>query len=249
MKTYKTGEAARLAGVHPNTVRLYEALELIPQAQRLPNGYRVFTEFHIRQLQLVRLALRTEVLQNGLRKKIICAVRASAAMEFDAAADLTQEYLVQARQERMRAEEAIVLVRQLLKGDGEDRNPAVMMKRKEAAVYLGVSIDALRNWEMNGLICIKRKKNGYRVYTWEDLTRLKIIRTLRTAGYSLEAILRMLQQLSKDPGADIRRALNTPEADAEIITVCDRLISSLADAEANAEEILRRLKDMKQKFL
>ena len=44
MITYKTAEVAAMTGIHPNTVRLYEKLKLIPKAERLSNGYRVFTE-------------------------------------------------------------------------------------------------------------------------------------------------------------------------------------------------------------
>ncbi|WP_334308079.1 hypothetical protein [Aminipila sp.] len=29
-------------------------------------------------------------------------------------------------------------------------------------------MDTLRNWELNGLIAVKRKQNRYRVYTAED---------------------------------------------------------------------------------
>lgn len=70
MTTYKTSEIAKLLGVHPNTVRLYEKWRLIPPAERQPNGYRIFTNFHLAQGRLVRLAFQVEVLQNGLRKKI-----------------------------------------------------------------------------------------------------------------------------------------------------------------------------------
>ncbi len=42
MTTYKTSEIASMIGIHPNTVRLYEELELIPKPQRQPNGYRIF---------------------------------------------------------------------------------------------------------------------------------------------------------------------------------------------------------------
>ncbi|MGN0762525.1 MAG: MerR family transcriptional regulator, partial [Aristaeellaceae bacterium] len=55
MKTYTTSEIARLQGIHPNTVRLYEAWRLIPQAERKANGYRVFTDVHLAQLRLVRV--------------------------------------------------------------------------------------------------------------------------------------------------------------------------------------------------
>ena len=69
MKTYKTTEVATMIGIHPNAVRLYEKLELIPKPERLPNGYRVFTDFHVEQCRLVRIAFKVEVVQNGLRKK------------------------------------------------------------------------------------------------------------------------------------------------------------------------------------
>ena len=123
------------------------------------------------------------------------------------------------------------------------------MKRREVSRYLGISMDALRNWEMNGLLTVKRKDNGYRVYTDGDIQRLKIIRSLRCANYSLEAILRLLQQLSKNPDTDIRAALNTPKQTDDIISVCDRLIVSLLSAERNANTLLQMLKEMQIKFL
>ena len=247
MNTYRTSEIAKIIGIHPNTVRLYEKLELIPKPERLPNGYRVFTDFHVEQFRLARLAFQIEVLQNGLRKKIVLMIKTAAAKDFDTALSLTQEYIRQIRQERANAEETISIVKQLL--SGPTGKSTKFLKRKEASDYLDISIDTLRNWEMNGLLTVKRKQNGYRVYTDEDIKRLKIIRSLRCANYSLEAILRMLQQISENPDADIREALNTPKADAEIITVCDKLIASLSAAEDNAIEIIDRLKNMKKRFL
>ena len=113
---------------------------------------------------------------------------------------------------------------------------------------MNISMDALRNWEMNGLLTVKRKENGYRVYDDEDIRRLKIIRVLRCANYSLEAILRLLRKLSADPSADIQEALNTPEAEDDIISVCDRLLVSLQAARQNAFTMLTMLYDMKNKF-
>ncbi|MDU6336167.1 MAG: MerR family DNA-binding transcriptional regulator, partial [Clostridium sporogenes] len=55
-KVYKTAEVAKRVGVHSNTVRLYEKLDLIPKTNRLPNGYRVFTDYHIEQFKLARTA-------------------------------------------------------------------------------------------------------------------------------------------------------------------------------------------------
>ena len=116
MKTYRTAEVASIIGVHPNTVRLYEKLGLIPKPERKPNGYRIFTDFHIEQFKLARLALQVEVLQNGLRKKIIQTVKASAAGDFNTAISLTEDYLRQLQQERTNAEKAIEIVKRILSG-------------------------------------------------------------------------------------------------------------------------------------
>lgn len=92
------------------------------------------------------------------------------------------------------------------------------------------------------------KFNGYRVYTEQDLQRLKTIRSLRCANYSLEAILQLLQQLSKNSQTDVRSALNTPRRSDDIISVCARLIVSLSSAERNAFRVSELLLDMKNKF-
>ena len=246
MTTYKTAEVAAIIGIHPNTVRLYEKLELIPKPRRLSNGYRVFTEFHIKQCKLIRLAFQVEVLQNGLRKKIVQMLKVSASGDFDRAITLTKNYLKQIRRERQNADEAIEIVKRILSGGvGENSQH---LKRKDVSELLDISMDTLRNWEMNGLLTVKRRDNGYRVYTDEDVQRLKIIRSLRCANYSLEAVLRLLQQLSQNPHTDIRAALNTPKQTDDIISVCDRLIVSLSVAEKNAGTILDMLHHMKVQF-
>ena len=247
MKTYKTSEIAHGIGIHPNTVRLYEALELIPKTERMANGYRVFTDFHMDQIRFARTALKVEVLQNGLRKQAIAIIKTSASGNFNKAIQLTDCYLQQIKKEQKNAEEAIAIAEKLLSGDGQETDASVLT-RKEAADHLQISMDALRNWEMNGLLTVKRKQNGYRVYTGEDLRRLKIIRSLRCANYSLSAILRMLNTLTGDPEADIRQAIDTPKENDDIISVCDKLITSLHHAGQNAEAMLRHLEQMKKQF-
>lgn len=246
MHIYRTAEIAAAIGIHPNTVRLYETLGLIPKPERQANGYRIFTEYHIEQLRLVRLAFQIEVLQNGLRKKAVQIVKASAAGDFDNALVLAEEYREQIREERSNAEEAVGIAAQIMSG-GEEENTSCL-KRKEVSELLHISMDTLRNWEMNGLLTVKRRANGYRIYTDGDIRRLKMVRALRCANYSLEAILRMLGQLSQNPEADIKEVLNTPPEDAEIITVCDKLIDSLTDAEQNAGKMIDQLGKMKQFF-
>lgn len=246
MNTYKTSQVAAVIGIHPNTVRLYEEWGIIPRPERKENGYRIFTDFHIDQIRLARTAFQIEILQSGLRKKIFQMVKLSAAGKFDDALSLTQAYLSGLLQERDNAEDAIRIVKQIISGENQENR--TFMKRKEVSEYLGVSMDTLRNWEMNGLLAVKRKENGYRIYTDDDIKRLKIIRALRCANYSLEAILRMIQQLSKNPNVDIKTVLNTPRPSDDIISACDQLIRSLSAAEKNAVILMEMLQKMKRQY-
>ena len=174
-------------------------------------------------------------------------VKVSAKRDFNKALVLVNEYLSQIQKEERNAEEAIRITKQILDGKEISKIP-LCLKRKEVSEYLDISMDTLRNWELNGLMRIKRKQNGYRYYTDEDIKRLKIIRSLRCANYSLEAILRMLRALSDDPNTNIKQALNTPRDDTDIISVCDRLIISLQKATENAKKMIDILHDMKSKF-
>ncbi|MFC4598791.1 MerR family transcriptional regulator [Cohnella hongkongensis] len=247
MNTYRTAEIAHRFGIHPNTVRLYEKLGLIPSPERKANGYRVFTDFHVEQLQLVRTALEVEVLQNGLRKQAAAIIQAAAAGNFDTAIHLTERYGQQIKTEQKNAEEAIAIAEKLWSGENQECSNA-RLTRKETADLLQISIDTLRNWEMNGLLTVKRKQNGYRVYSDKDIERLKMIRALRCANYSLAAILRMLIALSRDPKAIIRETIDTPEENAVVISVCDKLLTSLKVAESNARIMLTQLEAMKKQF-
>ncbi|MCB8818060.1 MerR family transcriptional regulator [Desulfosporosinus shakirovi] len=247
MNTYKTAEIAHCIGIHPNTVRLYEELGLIPKPEREPNGYRVFTDFHREQFKFARTALKVEVLQNGLRKKAIDIIKISALGDFDSAIQLTESYLQQIKREQRNAEEAITIAKQSF-SRSKQGGDSTFFTRKETSDHLQISMDALRNWEMNGLLTVKRKQNGYRMYTDEDIRLLKIIRSLRCANYSLAAILRMLSALSSNPQANIRQVIDTPKESDDIISVCDKLLTSLQNAEKNAQSMLIQIDKLKKQF-
>lgn len=246
MNTYQTTEVARIIGVHPNTVRLYEQLHLIPLAKRQKNGYRIFTDFHIEQFRLARTALKVEILQNGLRKKAMNIIKVSATGNFDMAIKLTDEYLSQLEREKHNAEQAIQIVNELLNGESSPNQ--VLLKRKEVSEFLGITMDTLRNWELNGLLYVKRKANGYRVYSNDDIKRLRIIKALRCANYSLSSILRMLNALSVNPDINIKSVIGMPEENEDIITACDKLLLSLNDASENARFMKATLINMKKSF-
>lgn len=247
MNYYTTKEIAKLIGIHVNTVRLYEQCKLISKPERKRNGYRIFTDLHFVQFRLARAALRTEILQNGLRKQAVEIVKVCALGNYEDARQRISSYLQQIDLELLHAEEAIDIARQILCGFHENfQTEHSGFTRKETAKLLNISIDTLRNWELNGLITVKRKKNQYRIYFYEDIQRLKMIRSLRCANYSLTAILRMLLALEINPSANMREHINTPNPDEDVISACDKLLTSLADAKTNMMYVLTQIKLMEQ---
>ena len=131
MNTYTTTEVAKIIGIHPNTVRMYEEWGLIPLAERKSNGYRVFTDFHIEQLKFARIAFRIEVLQNGLRKKVVEIIKLSANRDFDKAIMFAEEYRNQLQREKRNAEESIGIAKQILSGKSVEQT--LFLKRKEVS--------------------------------------------------------------------------------------------------------------------
>jgi DNA-binding transcriptional MerR regulator len=57
-RTFTIGEAARRAGVSPDTLRYYERKGIIPGAARAANGYRRYADASVQRLLVVRNALR-----------------------------------------------------------------------------------------------------------------------------------------------------------------------------------------------
>lgn len=247
MNQYKTIDVARIIGIHVNTVRLYEKCGLISKPKRMENGYRIFTDVHIEEFKLARAALQVEVLQNGLRKQAIEIIKASASGNYEKAAALTKCYIEKIETEKTSAEEAIRITQNILEGaDYKTSWTDQYWTRKETADLLHITIDTLRNWELNGLLTVKRSSNGYRVYTPEDLQRLKIIRSLRCANYSLTSILRMLQALSNNPDTNIRSVINTPNENDDILSACDKLLTSLREAGENAMFVADQIETLKK---
>jgi DNA-binding transcriptional MerR regulator len=56
-RALRTGEVARLAGVSPDTVRVYERRGLLPRPPRTSRGYRQYTPAAVDRIRLVRRAL------------------------------------------------------------------------------------------------------------------------------------------------------------------------------------------------
>ncbi|WP_339315223.1 MerR family transcriptional regulator [Paenibacillus sp. FSL R10-2734] len=236
---YSTKEIASLVNVHPNTVRIYEEWKYISLVPRTDNGYRVFSELHLFQLQIARTAFHCEIIQGHSRAKARAVVEASGKKDFKLAFKLAHDYLAHLEQEYQRALEAIQLVEQWLSGNESLSNQTYT--RSEVTQLLNLSSEILRNWERNGLLTVPRLPNGYRMYTERELNRMKIIRSLRAAHYSMSAILRLFNTAERSKELNIKVILDTPGEYEDIVTVTDRLIHSLEEAIQKAKEVIQLL--------
>lgn len=246
MRYLRTSDLAKAVGVHPNTVRRYLDWGLLPPVEYSPAGYRRFTERHLDCLHLARLVYRPpnpgRTLQQSSKRALDAAVRG----DLDGAREEAARHLALVQAEQAQADLAADLLERWATGTPTAPHPPLQIG--EVAALLGVTIDMLRNWDRNGLIAVPRDPaNGYRRYGAPEISRLRVIRTLSRAGYSLSAILRMLLQLDRGDTADLRRVLDTPRPDEDVYTTADRWTSTLADQEQLAHMIIALVEEIYQK--
>jgi DNA-binding transcriptional MerR regulator len=242
-KTYSTSQVAQIAGVHPNTVRLYEQWGFLPPVPRRSNGYRVYGERHIAHMRLARTAFRCDFVEGGIRARAAELVRTAAGGDLRQALDMARGFLAHIRNEREKAEEALGLAQKWING-GSESGGATYYKRGDVARLLNVTSDVLRDWERNGLIDIPRAQNRYRMYGPPEINRLKIIRTLRNANYSMMALVRMFAYVDGGSREDIRHVMDTPPPEEDVVSATDRWISTLIQSERDARDVIAQLESM-----
>jgi DNA-binding transcriptional MerR regulator len=258
----RTGELARRAGAHPNTVRLYQDRGLLPPVRRTPTGYRQFDAEHLTHLLLARTLLGGQWPGRAVRASAVDALRAAARQGLPAGADRLVEHRELVLEELARARRAGRTARDWMdttthrprhhppgaphaaaapgphppatRTDPRGLSPAA------AAARLGLTRDTLRSWERSGLLDPGRDPaTGARRFNPADLERLEVVRSLRQAGYSPMVVLRMLRAADAGHTGRALRILADPGSDAELITASDRWVAALADHERAAGHAVR----------
>ena len=246
LKYYKTSEIAKAAGVHPNTVRLYENLGLLQPVQRGNNNYRLYTLAHMEQMCLARIALKSACVEGNIRKLAISIIKTAAKGTLRLALEEAYDYLTHIKNEQSKAAEALAILQKWMNKKNEPGATDIILGRGDTSRILGVSIDALRNWERNGLLDVPRNsENGYRMYGPKEIDRAKVIRILRTANYSMIAILRMVKSVDTNSReTEILKIVSTPQPDEDMIYATDRWILTLSETEKDAKELITQIKRM-----
>lgn len=239
----RTIDVARKTGIAVNTVRLYERLGYLPAVPRTANGYRQFSERHLQHIYLIRQGMQCTWLGGSLRYLILDIFIFAAQGNFDRAETNAKNLIDHLQRDKTRAETAIIVLERWLKS-GQLRPNQPGMQIGEVADYLDVSVDVLRNWERDGLLAVPRSTNGYRAYGPPEIDRLIVIRTLRQARYSTLSILRMFHKLEVDQNHDLRKALDMPSSEDDIIYATDHWLSTLTQVIAVAKTMQIMLQDI-----
>jgi DNA-binding transcriptional MerR regulator len=244
----RTSELARAVGIHPNTVRLYEQWGFLPPVPRTPKGYRCFSEFHLDQLRLARLALHCTVIGGDVRRAALQMVHQGACHDLQGALDLAHQFVAAVQAEMVQAE-AVVQVLETWAQEPSFETGSHPLHIGDAARLLNTTVDSLHNWERNGLLEVPRAgRNGYRLYGSAEIGRARVIRMLIRSGYSLMSILRMLTRLDQGQTEKLRQVLDTPSKDEDALYVSDRWLSTLAEVRQCAVQALIQVEEMLRKY-
>ena len=239
---YRTSDIAKKNHIHPNTVRFYERLGFISAVPRAANGYRVFDRRHLTQVRVLRCIFLDDWPGNAIRKTSMNIITAMKTWDLTAARQHTLTYKKTIETETEKARHAIHILEQwsdtLKIMDGEET-----YNRQEASSLLGVTPEALRNWERNDLICIPRRgQHQTRVYGPQEMKRLKVIYLLRQARFSMSAIHNCLVKLDAGNLREALKSLENPDEETAIWTG-DRWLAVLQRTASKADEILRILNE------
>lgn len=247
----RTSDLAKAVGVHPNTVRLYEQWGFLPPIPRSPTGYRLFTQAHLDQMRLTRLALRCTWLGGAIRQAALDAIHRGAAGDLAGALAAAREVMIGLQAEHLQAEAAADFLQRWAQGSVSEPL-AESVRIAEAADLVHATADMLRNWERNGLLRVPRDPtSGYRRYGPAEIGRLRVIRMLLRSGYSTMAVLRTLLHVERGETENLREILDTPSLDEAgmsyddvVYYASDHWLSTLAELEQAAADLVALLEGL-----
>jgi DNA-binding transcriptional MerR regulator len=236
---YKISEIAEATGVKVGTIRFYEKCGFLEAVNRMPNNYRVFNKHHIFQVKICRLVFGGFVNRN-LRKaslSIIAAAREWNLKEYEAA---SLDYLRLINDDIKRTKETIDIIASNLDMEEADR----FYTKKQASQIIGVTEEAIRNWERNQLLpqSLPYQK---RLYSLTVMKRMYLIRLLLHTGYSIMIIRKFFTYYDMGDHFHAIESLVNPGENEELMSIGDRYLQSLLKLKNNSKELCFLLNEMK----
>ncbi|WP_342770188.1 MerR family transcriptional regulator [Oceanobacillus chungangensis] len=184
-------EIARKLGISTSALRHYESWGIIPPVNRAANGYRLYTEVHVAYFECIRAM--NDGFGMDIVRKIMPLIQENKLTE---ALWLVNEAQARLHQEKHKSEQALLALELDDLENFSARHKKDWYSIQEVAEEVNVPASTLRHWEKEGLIEPERDiDNGYRKYSRADIRRLLIIRTIRSAVYSLEVVRGVVNEI------------------------------------------------------
>ncbi|MFD3745356.1 MerR family transcriptional regulator [Nocardia sp. NPDC058633] len=225
-------------GYSAQQIRDLEGSGVIPTARREPNGYRQFSEVHIRNLHAYR-DLASAVGPVDARR----AMREIRTLAYGRAASLVCSLHVRLDSEREQALIARAALEAIRAEATTDAAPVESdsMTITELAQALGVKASALRFWEKVGLVAPERtatRTGAARRYHLTAIREARIITALRAGGYRIpdvRAAITAVRELH-----DVSHSLDA--LDQRLESIAERTIALLR-AGATLSETIERARE------
>ncbi|WP_026876976.1 MerR family transcriptional regulator [Jiangella gansuensis] len=218
-----TAEVVASTGYSAQQIRDLEALGVIPEARRERNGYRRFSDAHVRALRAYRDLARAVGPADARR-----AMREIRSVPADQAVALLCSFharLSMERDQALAARAALEAIRAEASTDAEPVD-ADSMTITDLSQALGVRASTLRFWEKAGLVSPERiatRAGTARRYHLTAIREARITAALRAGGYRIPDVHRAITAIRELQ--DVSHSLSA--LDARLGAIAERAIALL----------------------
>ena len=106
----------------------------------------------------------------------------------------------------------------------------------ELAQHVGVNVETIRYYERRGLLtATSRRNSGYRVFTDNDVSRMKFIRGAKSLGYTLTEIAGLLDLMN----APETRCIQMKEMAVQKVTKIDKKLAELKAMKRQLQALIK----------
>ena len=241
---YRISQVSKETGVPQSTIRAYERLGFIEHVKRSEGGYREFNQRHIVQIKICRLVFK-QFISHEVRRASYRIIKSAVAWDVVQCRLDIEDYIGLLKNEIEKTNQVLDI---LQNWDKHPQNQTASYTAQQAAEKVGITKGTVRNWQRNGLVKSFAKYEK-RLYTENDIQRMKIIYMLRKIGYSLNILLSFFTAFDQD-SKNAMQILIDPEQNEDINEAADRRLQILMSALEDGLEMLDITKErMKWKNL
>ena len=239
--TYRIGELSRLTGVKAGTIRFYEQCGFVGPVERTSNNYRLYHRRHIYQIRVCRLVFGGFV-NRRLRRESRKVLDASSRWDLAAYGEAAANYQRAVEEDINGTQKAIAICMQQMDQDTEENNS---YSKKQAAAMVGVTPEAIRNWERNDLLG-QHEPYQKRFYSQALINRMYVIRLLLDTGYSMMAIKSFMQEWDNGQPKSAEGLLISPKESEELRYRSDRYLEALLHLQEKAQQLCELKTEMEK---